>query len=107
MHPPQELQVGCLPRICAHGTLPGLTRLARAACLACRNRFHSYLCIDPEPDQQPGARDQEEFIQVGRGPEPPAPDLAQLASRGGHGCSPATRAVPARTFPSSKGTMIV
>ncbi|KAL4457906.1 hypothetical protein ABPG75_012771 [Micractinium tetrahymenae] len=30
----------------------------------CRNRFHSYLCVDPQPDEQPGARDQEEFIQV-------------------------------------------
>lgn len=32
----------------------------------CRNRFHSYVCIDPQPDPDPGARDEEEYIQVVR-----------------------------------------
>ena len=33
----------------------------------CRNRFHSYLCIDPQPDEAPGSRDQEELtIEVRR-----------------------------------------
>lgn len=30
----------------------------------CRNRFHSYLCVDPQLDAQPGKRDHEEFIEV-------------------------------------------
>ncbi|PRW56079.1 NUDIX hydrolase domain-like [Chlorella sorokiniana] len=33
----------------------------------CRNRFHSYLCIDPQPDEAPGRRDHEELtIEVVR-----------------------------------------
>ncbi|EFN58472.1 hypothetical protein CHLNCDRAFT_140491 [Chlorella variabilis] len=30
----------------------------------CRNRFHAYLVLDPQPDAQPGARDKEEYIQA-------------------------------------------
>ncbi|PSC72803.1 hypothetical protein C2E20_4083 [Micractinium conductrix] len=31
-----------------------------------RNRFHAFLCVDPAVDEQPGARDREEFIRVVR-----------------------------------------
>eukprot|EP00192_Tetraselmis_astigmatica_P019442 CAMPEP_0117647806 /NCGR_PEP_ID=MMETSP0804-20121206/45_1 /TAXON_ID=1074897 /ORGANISM="Tetraselmis astigmatica, Strain CCMP880" /LENGTH=210 /DNA_ID=CAMNT_0005453321 /DNA_START=359 /DNA_END=991 /DNA_ORIENTATION=+ len=30
----------------------------------CANRFTPFLCIDPEPDQAPGEREAEEFIEV-------------------------------------------
>lgn len=64
-------------------------------CLACRNRFHPYLCIDPQPDQQPGARDQEEFIQVEDLVGTSLPPRQQPWVR--HGCSPA--AEPCQPWP--------
>lgn len=31
----------------------------------CANRFHPFLCIDPQPDPTPPPRDAEEFMEVG------------------------------------------